>query len=317
MGVMIVARRHNASGFVQPRPTGFTLVELLVVIAIIGVLVSLLLPAVQSAREASRRSTCANNLKQLGLALHAFHDAQQHFPPGRGGPAPLVFSPHAFILPYVEQGGLFGELSLTTSPADLVIAGVAYSGQANLTAATQVVPVLQCPTDPADGRVPGQTFGGTNYAACTGSGTITFGTLVASDGVFYTTSATRFADLLDGSSNTAAFSERMLGTGLTVTTLSSADVPYYILELGTGVDVSTNTCASLGTGDWNSLRGSKWILGNYGYTLYNHYYTPNVTDWDCMNQAQQKGLMAARSNHPQGVNLLLCDGSARLRHEQR
>jgi prepilin-type N-terminal cleavage/methylation domain-containing protein/prepilin-type processing-associated H-X9-DG protein len=292
----------------------FTLVELLVVIAIIGFLIALLLPAVQAARESSRRAACANNLKQLGLALLQFYDAQQHFPAGRGGPVPLVFSPQAYILPYVEQDGLYGQLDLKSAPTTLVIAGVTYSGANNATAAAQAVRVLQCPSDPADGIVPGSTFGGTNYVANTGSGTVGNGTLASADGVFYLTSAVRFADMVDGSSHTAAFSERMLGTGLTLNTptLSAADAAYYILELGTGIDVSVPTCATLATGDWYSTRSAKWILGNYGNTLYNHFYTPNTTSYDCMNLAQQKGFMAARSNHPSGVNLLACDGSVRF-----
>ncbi|MES1213291.1 MAG: DUF1559 domain-containing protein, partial [Singulisphaera sp.] len=296
------------------RSPGFTLVELLVVVAIIGFLVALLLPAVQAAREASRRAACMNNLKQLGLALLEFYDAQQHFPAGRGGPPPLVFSPQAYILPYVEQGGLYGQLDLKSAPTTLVIAGVTYSGATNAVAASQTVRVLQCPSDPAEGQVPGSTFGGTNYVACTGSGTVTNGTLVNADGVFYLTSAVRYADLVDGSSHTAAFSERMLGTGLTldVPTLSASDAALYVLELGTGIDVSVPSCATLATGDWYSTRSAKWILGNYGNTLYNHFYTPNTTIYDCMNLAQQKGFMAARSNHPSGVNLLLCDGSARF-----
>ncbi len=291
---------------------GFTLVELLVVIAIIGALIALLLPAVQSARETSRRIACANNLKQLGLALHSFHDAFGYFPPGRGGPAPLVFSPQAFLLPYVEQGGLYGQIDFKSAPMSLVIAGVSYSGAANNAAAIQTVSVLSCPSDPDEGRVPGSTYGGTDYAACTGSGNVGYGTLVAADGVFFLTSSIRFADLIDGTSHTAAFSERMLGTGLTVTSLGSGDSALYVLELGNGVDVSPSTCASLGTGDWYSTRGAKWMLGNYGNTLYNHYYAPSTANWDCMNQAQQKGLMGARSNHPGGVNLLLCDGSTRF-----
>ncbi len=292
----------------------FTLVELLVVIAIIGVLIAILLPAVQAAREASRRIACSNNLKQLGLALLEFYDSNQHFPAGRGGPPPLVFSPQAFILPYVEQGGLYGLLDLKSAPTSLVIAGVSYSGAANATAASQTVPVLQCPSDPADGRVPGSTFGGTNYVGNTGSGTVNNGTVDHADGVFFLMSAVRYSDLVDGSSHTVAFSERTLGNGQTLTSpnISSKDAQAFILELGTGIDVSVTNCAALGTGDWYNARSAKWILGNYGNTLYNHFYVPNTTSWDCMNLAQQKGLFAARGNHPGGVNVLACDGSVRF-----
>lgn len=281
------------------------------VIAIIGVLMALVLPAVQAAREASRRGSCANNLKQLGLALHEFHDAHQQFPPGRGGPAPLVFSPQAYLLPFVEENGLYNKLDLNSSPTKLVIAGVTYSGDANAAAAAEAVGLLQCPSDPAAGRVPGSTFGGTNYVANSGSGTVNNGTLVRADGVCYLTSAVRFRDLSDGSSHTAAFSERTLGNGTALATSTPYD-GLYILELGKNVDVSVTNCATQGTGSWYSQRSAKWILGNYGNTLYNHYYTPNSISWDCMNQAQQKGFLGARSYHSGGVQVLLCDGSVRF-----
>ncbi|MBX3415893.1 MAG: DUF1559 domain-containing protein [Pirellulales bacterium] len=287
------------------------MVELLVVIAIIGVLMALVLPAVQAAREASRRGSCANNLKQLGLALQSFHDAKQQFPPGRGGPTPLVFSPQAHLLPFVEQNGLYHQLDLTASPTKLVIAGITYSGAANAAAANEAVGLLQCPSDPGAGRIPGTVFGGTNYVANAGSGAVDHGSLVRADGVFFLTSAVRFRDLLDGSSHTAAFSERTLGNGMPLAESRPYD-DLYILELGRNVDVSVSNCATQGTGSWYSQRSGKWILGNYGNTLYNHFYTPNSATWDCMNQAQQKGFLAARSHHPGGVQVLLCDGSVRL-----
>lgn len=288
--------------------SGFTLIELLVVIAIIGVLMALILPAVQAAREASRRSACSNNLKQLGLALHQFHDVRGHFPPGRGGPTPLVFSPQAFLLPHVEQNGLYNQLDLSSAPTNLFIAGVPYSGAANAAAASEVVGVLRCPSDPAAGRVTSSAFGGTNYVGCTGSGAIDNGTIARADGVFFLTSHVRFRDLSDGASHTAAFSERTLGTGLALET----DTPYdglYILELSNSVTVTPGNCETPSSGSWYSQRSGKWILGNYGNTLYNHHYPPNTERWDCMNLAQQKGFLAARSYHPGGVQLLLCDGS--------
>ncbi|MGD9647450.1 MAG: DUF1559 domain-containing protein [Pirellulales bacterium] len=303
---------HQAQSTNRARDIGgFTLVELLVVVAIIGVLMALLMPAVQMAREAGRRIACGSNLRQLGIALQQFHEHYGHFPPGRGGPPPTVFSPQAYLLPFVEQGGLQGQLDLNAAPTNLVIGGVPYSGAVNAAAAAQTVPILQCPSDPAAGRVMGSSFGGTNYVACVGSGTIDNGTVVRADGVFFLTSRVRVADLIDGSSHTAAFSERPLGSGEAVTSALPADVGLYILELNS-VNVSIAACSSSSSGGWYSQRSAKWILGNYGNTLYNHYFEPNARQWDCMNPPQQKGFLAARSDHVGGVQLLCCDGSTRF-----
>ena len=300
-----------------PAPTlreqrlGFTLVELLVVIAIVGSLVALLLPAIQAARESSRRASCTNNLRQFGVALHNFHDAQHKFPAGRGATAPKVFSAFAFLLPYVEETSLHGLVDLSQAPTSITVAGVPYSGAANAKAASMVVPLLQCPSDFSTGRVPGSTFAGTNYAANAGSGSLS-GNMNGADGVFFTGSSISFQNISDGSSHTAAIGERMLGTGQAQTVLPAGLEGFYVLELSNSVPVDAPTCANTASGAWYSERGAKWILGNYGNTVYNHFYKPNATEWDCMNQPQQKGLLTARSSHVDGVNVLFCDGSARF-----
>ncbi len=138
---------------------GFTLVELLVVIAIIGILVGLLLPAVQAAREAARRMQCSNNLKQLGLAMHNYHDSHNTFPsgfitnvvpPAQIGTASMMsvtqlshWSWGAFILPYIEQGNLFNSLNVSGSTLHANLAT-----PAGLAALTTPLPTFMCPSDP-------------------------------------------------------------------------------------------------------------------------------------------------------------------------
>ena len=128
---------------------GFSLVELLVVIAIIAVLIGLLVPAVQKVREAANRTQCTNNLKQLGLAAHNYHDTKKHLPPGMGY-TPLatngVWGPHFFhLLPYLEQDNLYNASAGTV----LGVPNVKFPGNNNFY--KQTVPIFLCPSDPSVG----------------------------------------------------------------------------------------------------------------------------------------------------------------------
>ncbi len=296
---------------VEPR-RAFTLIELLVVIGIIAILIALLLPAVQAAREAARRITCRNNLKQLGLALHNYHDVHGSFPQGRGAALPGVFSAHAYLLPFVEQANLQSLVDFSSAPTTFSIGGGGvFDGSANADAASTAVPFFLCPSDGSE-RIPGSSFAATNYAGNAGSGLVAAGSLDNADGVFFRGSRIGFRHLTDGTSHTAAFSERPLGTGSSPTTSDAIDADRDVLELPFGSDPSETICANASAGSLFTERGGKWILGNYGNTLYNHALPPNAAIWDCMDMRQQKARMTARSNHPGGVHVVFCDGSVRF-----
>ena len=285
-------------------PRAFSLIELLVVIALIGTLVGLLLPAIQQARAAAIRSACSNNLKQLGLAAHNHHAAYGRFPSGRGGPAPRIFSAHAYLLPFLERDGLNGLIDYNSPPATYTAPGIVYDGTANYPAATTLVRTFVCPADPSGGRVPGSSFAGTNYAASAGSGA-NFGSLAGADGIFFLGSAIRIEDVMDGTTNTALFAERSLGGGT-----GDTDGRRVFVELPGATNPTLAACA-VGA-PLNGERGAKWIVGNYGNTLYNHAIGPNPPYPDCTNMTQQKGIMTARGNHPGGVAMLLGDGGVRF-----
>ena len=184
--------------------TAFTLVELLVVIAIIGVLVALLLPAVQYAREAARRTECRNNLKQIGLAMHNYHDTFGRLPPGWIGatddPAsPTGWSWASMILPQIEQGPLHARIDF----------GVATAAPSHADERTVVIAPFLCPSDGNEEtwEHDGIAFARSNYVGSFGTFAIEDAP-AAGDGVFYRLSKTRFASITDGLSNTLMVGER-------------------------------------------------------------------------------------------------------------
>ena len=196
---------------------GVTLVELLVVITIIGVLISLLLPAVQAAREAARRITCINNLKQCGLAIHNYHSSRCAFPGVGGGPT-TCFSAQAAILPFAEQGNLQALINFS-QPLFVGTAGNMKLNPLQTDAAKTIVPMFRCPSDGGNDLNskymvdPGETLAGGNYVVCIGSGTgTTYDIRYPTDGLFYYGSARDFRDITDGASNTLMMSESLLGS---------------------------------------------------------------------------------------------------------
>ena len=297
----------------------FTLVELLVVIAIIGILIALLLPAVQAAREAARRSQCTNNLKQCVLALHNYHDTYRKFP-GVGSSGTTAFSILAKILPYAEQQNL-QDLIDFESP---IYSGGGHSGAStvihanNLAAAECLVPFFRCPSDGQEDTFDafdcdasaGQFYRGSNVMACTGSGRDDYWKMSKTDGLFYYDSSCRFANMTDGTSNCVVFSETLLGNGES----QASDAPNqphqmvaFQMSSSANPDVAT-LCASAYY--WQGYRGYAWISGKAYSTTFNTYATPNPEHPDAVFMSY--GWLSARSFHPGGVNAGLGDGSVRF-----
>ena len=294
------------------RRKGFTLIELLVVIAIIAILIALLLPAVQQAREAARRTQCRNNLKQIGLAMHNYESSFTVFPMARTLPFPFVFSPQARILPYVDQGNLHNLVNFNDAPLNFGIPGMP-DGSTNLTAAKTKLSLFLCPSD--IGSIPGNEYGPLNYVANVGTGLISAGDIDQGEGMFVTNSRLGFRNLTDGTSNTAAFSESLVGDGQTPSGSTPSDYRRGMYEVTSGSPPTVPTpalCTAASSGSWNGQRAAKWINGHYGDALYNHFLTPNSKTWDCDNEYHNMALLAARSMHTGGVHVGLCDGSVKF-----
>ena len=281
---------------------GFTLIELLVVIAIIGVLVSLLLPAVQSAREAARRVQCTNNLKQIGLALHGYLDAHGVFPAAH---VPnTAFSATARILPYLEQAPLYQALNINLSQ----------DHASNDTVRNTQLAVMLCPSDqenpmPARGAA-------TNYMGNKGS-SLVWGRatgpnagLPEPNGVFLSDYWTRAAQVRDGLSNTAFYSERVLADGSNAVVSPLEDV-FFARTSPTTADEAVSQCRALDitnlANQFPLFMGAPWLHGQH---TYQHTATPN--ERSCGFFLVNRASMPPSSRHPGGVNLLLGDGGVRF-----
>jgi prepilin-type N-terminal cleavage/methylation domain-containing protein/prepilin-type processing-associated H-X9-DG protein len=301
-----------------------TLIELLVVVAIIGLLVAMLLPAVQSARELARRTQCANNLRQLGLSLHNYESAKKHLPPGGESkiyeaqptwvPNLYRWSALAHLTPYLEESTAYNSLDLTVPLFRSDKLGAIFDH--NLQGVGLILPEFLCPSDRRE-RV-SSIFGPTNYAACAGTG-IGGGTPFDTDGLFYTNSRTRIADIADGVSKTVAFSEATLGEKYPAGAQRSQVKQRLAYAFPKAPPLTEDACNAVKT-SWNvnDPPGFAWVNGEYRSALYNHYWGPNAEEFDCIASRitfpfeeiySAWGWRAARSYHPGGVNVLLADGS--------
>lgn len=202
----------------RQRSSGFTLIELLVVIAIIAILIGLLIPAVQKVREAAQRASCTNNLKQIGLAFHSYHGANECFPPLCVG-TPSTSAPNVpswgwgvFILPYLEQGNLYNQLNPNGQSMT-----AAFNSPAGLAALQIPIPVFICPSDPQgtkgdlnDNRQFVKAVAGQSIAIAKSNYVVNGGNSNTdpTDGVFGVGSNIRILQISDGTSNTFLAGER-------------------------------------------------------------------------------------------------------------
>jgi len=304
----------------------FTIVEALVVVAIIGLLVGLLLPSVQVAREAARRMQCSNNLRQIALAAANHVAIEGRLPLGsesrRWDDRPnfphqyFRWSVLAHLAPYYEKTDLLQSLDLTV-PLYISFNPALVAPQ-NKPIVKITVPLFLCPSD--RGLAVAEDFGPTNYAGCTGSGLD--GTPFSTDGLFFVNSSVRPKDIADGLSKTVAFSESILGDGAADTADSVFAKPDTAYAFVMRAPLTDAICQAATRWNKDDLRGFSWANGEYRTTLYNHARRPNDPTIDCIGVVMSTsdkarlyagyGWRAARSRHPGGVNVIMADGSGQL-----
>lgn len=304
----------------------FTLIELLVAIGVAGVMVSLLLPGIQSAREAARRAGCQNNLHQIGLALHNYHDANNCFPPsvtnamrGDGSMYLGFYSVHCRLIAYLENRPLYDSINFAigTWPADTFLvaptAGQLMLNQANETASRTGFATFLCPSD-------GGEFAsrGNNYRANAGVGPSFLTQAETPDsgnGMFPEIGTVTMARVPDGLSHTAAFSERVRGSGSIIPN-PERDVfkREGVANTADELMIECRIAARPANQEGFVYSGRWWFWTGRDRTLYNHAQTPNGAIPDCTygGMTPMIDMATARSRHPGGVNILMGDGSNRF-----
>jgi len=287
-------------------------------------LIALLLPAVQAAREAARRSQCTNNLKQFGLALHNYHDSRNCFPrryyQGTWIPTMTGYSVHCMILPYIEQQSVYNLLNFKEP--------YIFNYGSNVTMLR--IPAFQCPSDKS--FWPNSWWGhgqGNSYVVCLGPTMVTNDTDPAHwPGMFGSVTEIRFGDVLDGTSNTLMLSEQLQGSGSTSSyevgnvanaTYSGASglVKPSSADLTTWGQACDSARASLSNLQFGN--GCHWIGPGYSQTVFNTVVPPNWRYPTCSNQGgpggfsnDNSGVFCARSRHPGGAIHGMADASVRF-----
>lgn len=312
-------RRNAAQG------RGFTLIELLVVIAIIAVLIALLLPAVQQAREAARRSQCKNNLKQLGLALHNYHDSFSVLPWLMGGTSgtrstdpqgnEMRNSGLVFLLPYIDQAPLYNILS---TPGVYSGANILAFGPIRSTVYppySTTIPVFVCPSCPGPVTAWGLSWGNRNYGVSVGDTINNNYSNSNPRGMFGWISRIGFRDVTDGTSNTLMMAEKALGSP------TSRDVRGGTANNVSGIDTNPALCLATASGgnflpatsiQSARLQGAQWFDGAPNFSAVTTVLPPNSPSCVPENWGDSWALVSSSSFHTGGVHGLMADGAVRF-----